>query len=560
MRLDTLKIGPRLLIAFGSTLVLMAIVAAIGLLALEESKRHIDEVVHVNARKVHLVNEMSQAVHVVSSALGGMLLASDTNAVDQEIKHLLEARGRYDRAWDELSKMPASEAGKVMRAKIDAAKIDTRAVNNQILELVKQRRAAEAVRLHLSVAAPKVAAWQTALQENVVLQEADNERAYQDVVADVSTARAQLLVATLMAIVVSLVGAWLITRSITLPLHKAVQSLERVAGGDLTETVSVSGRDELSRLFAALDTMLRQLRATVAQVRAGVDQVGTASSQIAAGNQDLSSRTEQQASSLQQTAASMEQLTSTVKQSADNANQANQLAASASEAAERGGQVVCKVVATMDDITAASRKIADIIGVIDGIAFQTNILALNAAVEAARAGEQGRGFAVVAGEVRNLAQRSAQAAREIKSLIGDSVQRIDAGGQLVGDAGRVMSEIVIQVQRVSHLIAEITSATQEQASGIGQINDAVTQMDQATQQNAALVEESAAAAQSLREQAAALSQSVAAFRLSPESASQSQTQIASSQVPTDTPGRMQSKRPPDRGSRAPAGQTVWTEF
>ncbi|WP_280757391.1 methyl-accepting chemotaxis protein [Polaromonas sp. CG_23.6] len=285
-----------------------------------------------------------------------------------------------------------------------------------------------------------------------------------------------------------------------------------IAAGDLAVDVKTRPGDSSSLLFA-MKTMRDSLSKVVGEVRQGTDTIATASSQIAAGNLDLSSRTEQQASSLEETAASMEELTSTVKQNADNARQANQLAASASGVAVKGGQVVAQVVDTMGAINASSKKIVDIIGVIDGIAFQTNILALNAAVEAARAGEQGRGFAVVAAEVRNLAQRSAAAAKEIKTLIGDSVDKVEEGSQQVAQAGRTMDEIVDSVKRVTDIMAEITAASQEQTQGIEQINQAITQMDQVTQQNAALVEEAAAAAQSLQEQAAGLSQVVSVFRL-----------------------------------------------
>ena len=293
--------------------------------------------------------------------------------------------------------------------------------------------------------------------------------------------------------------------------------VDSMAAGDLTVHVEIREGDTRSLLYA-IQCMQQELIRIVEQIRQSSDTIATASSQIAAGNQDLSSRTEEQASSLEETAASMEELTSTVKQNADNARQANQLAVSASSVAVRGGSVVSQVVQTMGAINTSSRKIVDIIGVIDGIAFQTNILALNAAVEAARAGEQGRGFAVVAAEVRNLAQRSAAAAKEIKTLIDDSVSKVEEGGKQVLDAGKTMNEIVDSVKRVTDIMAEITAASQEQTSGIEQINQAITQMDQVTQQNAALVEEAAAAAQSLQEQAAGLSQVVSVFKLDQEAA------------------------------------------
>jgi len=307
-------------------------------------------------------------------------------------------------------------------------------------------------------------------------------------------------------------GYWLASR-ITQPLAQAVRAVERVAGGDLSQAVQAEGTDETARMLQGIQRMQGALSQIVREIREGVQAMTHASGEIAQGNQDLSSRTEQTASNLQETAASMEQLTSTVRNSADAARQANQLAASAAQIASRGGEVVSQVVSTMDEINHSSKKINDIIGVIDGIAFQTNILALNAAVEAARAGEQGRGFAVVAGEVRNLAQRSAQAAKEIKGLIGASVERVEAGSRLVADAGQTMSEIVGSVQRVSDIIGEITAAAGEQSDGIAQVNTAVSQLDQMTQQNAALVEQSAAAAQSLKEQAARLAETVQVFQL-----------------------------------------------
>ncbi|CAN7168016.1 MULTISPECIES: methyl-accepting chemotaxis protein [unclassified Variovorax] len=305
---------------------------------------------------------------------------------------------------------------------------------------------------------------------------------------------------------------WL-ARSIMQPLGEAIFIAETVASGDLSKEFETERGGDFGRLLRGMGEMEDTLTDVVTRIKASTESIVVASRQIAAGNQDLSSRTEEQASSLEQTAASMEELTSTVKQNADNARQANQLALSASEVAVKGGDVVSQVVHTMASINASSKKIVDIIGVIDGIAFQTNILALNAAVEAARAGEQGRGFAVVAAEVRNLAQRSAAAAKEIKGLIDDSVGKVDAGSQLVGEAGRTMEEIVGSVKRVTDIIGEITAASHEQTQGIEQINQAITQMDQVTQQNAALVEEAAAAAQSMQEQAGNLSQVVGTFKL-----------------------------------------------
>ena len=302
-------------------------------------------------------------------------------------------------------------------------------------------------------------------------------------------------------------------RRVLLPLKEAGHHFDRIAGGDLTARVDVRNTNEIGQLFAALKRMQESLTRTVASVRRGVDEINVGSHEIAAGNTDLSSRTEQQAASLEETAASMEELASTVKQNADNARQANQLAASASDVAERGGSAVSEVVSTMQEISASSRKISEIVSVIDGIAFQTNILALNAAVEAARAGEQGKGFAVVAGEVRSLAQRSAQAAKEIKGLIEDSVTKVGAGSQQVERAGSTMQEIVASVKRVTDIMGEISAASHEQTSGIEQINHAITQMDQVTQQNAALVEEASAAAQSLQEQAGHLTQAVSVFKI-----------------------------------------------
>ncbi|MFY1874301.1 methyl-accepting chemotaxis protein [Achromobacter xylosoxidans] len=321
-------------------------------------------------------------------------------------------------------------------------------------------------------------------------------------------------IALLVIALVLAIGCWIfINRTVLKPLHEAGDHFEKISGGDFTGRIEVRSTNEIGQLFAAIKRMQESLTRTVATVRRGVDEINVGSREISAGNTDLSSRTEQQAASLEETAASMEELASTVKQNADNARQANQLAASASDVAERGGSAVAEVVNTMQGISASSRKISEIVSVIDGIAFQTNILALNAAVEAARAGEQGKGFAVVAGEVRSLAQRSAQAAKEIKGLIEDSVSKVGAGSQQVERAGATMQEIVASVKRVTDIMGEISAASEEQSSGIDQVNRAVSQMDEVTQQNAALVEEAAAAAGSLQEQAQRLAEAVAVFKI-----------------------------------------------
>ena len=331
--------------------------------------------------------------------------------------------------------------------------------------------------------------------------------------ASFSAARLTLSVVTLFAILLTVISAYIIIRAITQPLLVARGAAERLANGDLSEKIIVDSNNEIGRVLQAMQSMQESLASIVSQVRTGADTIAGASTEIATGNLDLSSRTEQQAGSLEETASSMEELTSTVKHNGDNARQANQLAVSAADVATKGGQVVSQVVDTMGKINESSKKIVDIISVIDGIAFQTNILALNAAVEAARAGEQGRGFAVVASEVRNLAQRSASAAKEIKDLINDSVEKVGIGTRLVDEAGATMAQVVSSINSVTDIMGELTAAGREQEAGIEQINRAVTEMDAVTQQNAALVEEAAAAAESLRDQAGGLVQLVSTFKL-----------------------------------------------
>ncbi|RFP21579.1 HAMP domain-containing protein [Duganella sp. BJB488] len=384
---------------------------------------------------------------------------------------------------------------------------------DQVTKLKSAGDPEAADKVFTTVFVPGSTSYLALMQELLKMQRAkiDASAVHIDEVA--ASSRNLLYVLALLVLAFGAVSSWLLTTGITGPLRQAVTAARRVAGGDLTGHIDDSARDETGQLLTALKEMNASLLGIVTEVRNGTDHITTSSSEIAAGNQDLSRRTEQQAGALEETASSMEELTSTVKHNADNARQANQLAASAAQVAVKGGQVVSQVVDTMDSINQSSRKIVDIIAVIDGIAFQTNILALNAAVEAARAGEQGRGFAVVATEVRNLAQRSASAAKEIKELIGDSVEKVNQGSKLVADAGSTMDEIVTSVHRVSDIITEITAASNEQSAGINEVYQAIGAMDGVTQQNAALVEQAAAAAESMQQQAAALAQAVSVFKV-----------------------------------------------
>ncbi|MBA0038080.1 Tar ligand binding domain-containing protein [Pantoea sp. BIGb0393] len=440
---------------------------------------------------------------MAAQANGGQLGA----LIAQTEKQLDVAAGHYQRYYD----LPATPGlPEALRDKLEA---NYAAFNNGLKAMLERLKANDLQGMFAqNIEAKQVAMkatyeeWRTAQSELAAEGVAQNQRAFHTMM--------WLLASVMLVVVAVIIGCWFGLRSVLIqPLHQLLGHIRHIAAGDLTQTIVVEGRNEMSQLAGSLHEMQQSLVSTVGNVRDGSDAIFTGASEIAAGNNDLSARTEEQAASLEQTAASMEQLTATVKQNAENARQASQLALSASDTARKGGEVVDGVVRTMQDIAGSSKKIADIISVIDGIAFQTNILALNAAVEAARAGEQGRGFAVVAGEVRNLAQRSAQAAKEIKGLIEDSVNRVNNGSQLVGTAGETMNDIVGAVTRVTDIMGEIASASDEQSRGIDQVGQAVTEMDRVTQQNASLVEESAAAAASLEEQASRLSQSVSVFRI-----------------------------------------------
>jgi methyl-accepting chemotaxis protein len=397
-------------------------------------------------------------------------------------------------------------------AKINESRARFVAIRAQVRDDIQMGEGAKRIDAEL---VPLAQSMLKSLDELVVNLKARSTDATQGLADTVGQAQWVLVLICAIALVAGAVIAWLTTRAITAPMRDAVAVAENIAHGDLTHAFDSDRPDEIGSMLRRLSLMQQKLHAAFSDISHATGQIAQASGEVALGNADLSHRTEQAASNLEETASSMEELTGTVRQSSESAHTANQLAASAAQVAQRGGQVVAEVVTTMDDINASSSKIANIIGVIDGIAFQTNILALNAAVEAARAGEQGRGFAVVASEVRSLAQRSAEAAREIKGLIDTSVDKVAAGTRLVRAAGSTMDEIVVSVQRVSDIIVAISTASSEQNQGIGQINGAINQLDKMTQQNAALVEESAAAAESLKAQAQRLSGIVVNFRINP---------------------------------------------
>jgi methyl-accepting chemotaxis protein len=513
MNLANMKIGPRLGLGFAAILCLMVLLAVCAFSSLSKLSQNIDVILNDNVRKLSIAQDMNDQLHTINRAIRNMVILSDKDAIKAEREKLTKARTEYNALRETLEKLPKSATAVAQIDAINQLQRIARPLNDQVVQLASEDRDTDAMDFLLKQAGPATEQWQQALSQYV---ERQKERSRgQSAAADKTYKETVGLLLSIagVALVLGAVVAWWITRSITRPLQEAISIAETVAKGDLTQRITVRSKDETGQLIQALQAMNESLVKIVDEVRAGTDTIATASGQIAAGNHDLSSRTEEQASSLEETASSMEELTSTVKQNADNARQANQLAMKASDVAGQGGMVVAQVVGTMESINQASKKIVDIISVIDGIAFQTNILALNAAVEAARAGEQGRGFAVVAAEVRTLAQRSAGAAKEIKALINTSVEKVNAGTALVNQAGTTMGDIVDSIRQVTDIMGDISAASQEQTAGIEQINQAITQMDQVTQQNAALVEEAAAASEAMQEQAGNLARMVSVFKL-----------------------------------------------
>ncbi|MBC3860587.1 MCP four helix bundle domain-containing protein [Undibacterium jejuense] len=513
MNFNNLNIGKRLSIGFSLTLIIMLIMVIVSIVRLNEISRRSQEILDNNAVSVASGLEIASLIQENGSRTLEMILTSDQNgrtklytAIDtnkKKINELLETIGQLAQTDEEkksLEKLKTSMAGFVTAF-------------SKTADLIELDQKDDATAMMQSTTFPALRQALNDIAHLCDIQKAAMTENGNQIKSNISFSRNLMLILGLAALAISSAFAVWIARSITRPLDAAVSVAKKVADGDLTGKIQVNSSDETGQLLSALADMNNNLVMTISQVHRSTEMISTASGEIAAGNADLSSRTENQASSLEETASSMEELTSTVKQNADNAKTANQLAISASDVAIKGGSIVGQVVTTMGSIKDSSGKIVDIIGVIDSIAFQTNILALNAAVEAARAGEQGRGFAVVATEVRNLAQRSASAAKEIKGLIDDSVEKVNFGNELVGQAGVTMEEIVTSIKHVADIMSEITAASQEQSAGIEQVNLAIAEMDEMTQQNAALVEQAAAAAESMQEQAGALAQAVSIFKL-----------------------------------------------
>ena len=571
----SMTVKVRLLAGFLLVALLGAAVAGIGIFNMAKMHAQAEQAYANDLIGISAVKEANINLIYISRATRNIMLAA-TAEDRQKFSAVVETsrKGLHEHV-EEARPLFRSAAGKQLFADLDKGLAEYEVSVTELLKLSAGETPEE------KAAAVAYAFGPLAKQANFVDEKLSEIGINKEKTAAASAAKAsdvydQARILMLVLVAASLcggvgLGLW-ITSSLTRQLGGepayAADAAGAIARGELSHPIHTRDGDQASLLFA-METMRRSLVNIVGQVRSGTDTIATASNQIAAGNLDLSSRTEEQASSLEETASSMEELTSTVKQNADNARQANQLAVSASEVAQKGGTVVAQVVDTMASINESSKKIVDIIGVIDGIAFQTNILALNAAVEAARAGEQGRGFAVVAAEVRNLAQRSAAAAKEIKTLISDSVEKVDTGGKLVDQAGETMADIVLSITRVTDIMSEIASASMEQTMGIEQINSAISQMDEVTQQNAALVEEAAAAAGSLQDQASALAEVVSVFKLSQEAAPVAAARSAMrSAPPARDAGRAPAKvraplaapAAPRRAALANGASEDWEEF
>ena len=519
MNFRQLRIGTRLAIGFGVILISLVLILIFGSVLSANNRKTMMKGIELSHTKTALAATMKTSMLEGGLAIRNIGLQTDLGEIEKQKLIIKNQRTRFIEARDKLVAMGLTASEKSILDQVASLDQQVDAPTKEAFKMLVSFNGEEAVKLIATQIDPLQQKALVEISKLVDLQDAASVE-----LSTTAENSASKLVGVLTAVgaVVLLAGvafSMILTRSITRPLSEAVEIAQRVASGELSHREAATGSDEISELLNALKEMNDNLFKIVSEVRQGTDAIAIASSEISTGNADLSSRTETQAGALEETASSMEEITATVRHNADNARQANGLVTSASQFAIQGGEEVGKVVDTMNSIKESSRKIVDIISVIDGIAFQTNILALNAAVEAARAGEQGRGFAVVASEVRNLAQRSASAAKEIKNLIGDSVEKVDSGSKLVDAAGKTMKEIVTSVKHVADIMSEITAAGLEQSTGIEEVNRAITQMDEMTQQNAALVEQAAAAAESMEEQAENLARVVSAFKLGAQASS-----------------------------------------
>jgi len=513
MNLSNFKIGSRLGLAFALVIVLLLTIVGMATSVLGGLGDVMANLVDDRYAQIALSNEIKSVGDRGAITIGRILLATDPDQLKKYTDDYAVIRAANTQNLANFEKLLHTPESKAIFDEQTRARKEYGLVVRKVFDLMAADKRADAMAAYQNEMAGPQARYYALIDKMVALQARNMEA---DVAAARESARnAKILMAVVstLAVLVGITTAYRITRSITDPIRRAITLAESVAAGKLTCQIQVEGKDEVGRLIGALHRMVASLHRIVSEVRTGADTIATAAHEVSQGNADLSARTEQQASALQETASAMEQLTSAVKLSADSAGEADKSAISASTVATQGGEVVGRVIDTMNSIATSSRRIVEIIGVIDGIAFQTNILALNAAVEAARAGEQGRGFAVVAAEVRSLAQRSALAAREIKTLIDASVDQVDAGSKMVEQAGLTMEQVVASIRHVSQIVAEISASSREQSVGIEQVNAAILQMDDSTQRNAAMVEQGTASARALRDQASQLTEVVSAFAL-----------------------------------------------